>query len=197
MGRDRTYFKEVLSNGIRVVCERIPNVKSVSLGIWVGVGSRDEEDRIAGISHFIEHMFFKGTRRRSAGKIAQEIDGLGGELNAFTSRENTTFYIKVLDEHLGRAINLLGDIFHHSLFEKKEIDKERQVILHEIKMVEDDPEDLVYELHTQNIWKGNPLGRSILGKVKTVSEITRQDILSYRERCYHPGHVNRTGAAEP
>jgi len=189
MSRRRTYFKETLDNGIRVVAEQIPDVKSVSLGVWVGVGSRDEEDRLAGISHFIEHMFFKGTRRRSAGRIAREIDGLGGELNAFTSRENTTFYVKVLDEHLDRAVDLMGDIFHHSLFESSEIEKEKQVILQEIKMAEDDPEDLVHELHTQNVWKGNALGRSILGEAQTVAEMTRSDLMSHLRRSYSPNRI--------
>jgi predicted Zn-dependent peptidase len=189
MSRRRTYFRTVLDNGIRVVAEQIPDVKSVSLGVWVGVGSRDEEDRLAGISHFIEHMFFKGTRRRSAGRIAREIDGLGGELNAFTSRENTTFYVKVLDEHLIRAVDLMGDIFHHSLFDSSEIEKEKQVILQEIKMAEDDPEDLVHELHTQNVWKGNALGRSILGEAKTVAEMTRSDLMSHLRRSYSPDRI--------
>lgn len=185
----RPYFKKVLDNGIRVVAEPVPYVKSVSLGIWVEAGSRDEEDRTAGISHFVEHMFFKGTRRRKAAEIAQEIDSLGGELNAFTSRETTTFYIKVLDENLSQAIDLLGDLFHHSLFDPAEIEREKQVVKEEIKMVEDDPEDLVHEMHTQNIWKGNPLGRSILGNAKTVGEITRKEILTYLSQHYHPERI--------
>lgn len=189
MVRDRVYFKEHLDNGIRVVAEQIPHVKSVSLGVWVEVGSRDEEDPLAGISHLIEHMFFKGTRRRTTEKIAQEIDQLGGELNAFTSRENTTFYIKVLDEHLSKAIHLIGDLFHHSLFVQAEIEREKQVVLQEIKTVEDDPEDLIHELHTRHIWKGNPLGRSILGNAKTVRQITRKDILSYLKRYYRPERI--------
>ncbi len=185
----RPYFKKVLDNGIRVVAEPVPYVKSVSLGIWVEAGSRDEEDRTAGISHFVEHMFFKGTRRRKAAEIAQEIDSLGGELNAFTSRETTTFYIKVLDENLSQAIDLLGDLFHHSLFDSAEIEREKQVVLEEIKMVQDDPEDLVHEMHTQNIWKGNSLGRSILGNAKTVRDFTRKEILTYLSRYYHPERI--------
>ena len=190
----RPYFKKVLDNGIRVVAEQVPYVKSVSLGIWVETGSRDEEDRTAGISHFVEHMFFKGTRRRKARDIAQEIDSLGGELNAFTSRETTTFYIKVLDEKLSQAIDLLGDLFHHSLFDPAEIEREKQVVLEEIKMVEDDPEDLVHEMHTQNIWKGNPLGRSILGNAKTVKDMTRKEILAYLSQHYHPERIVIAGA---
>ena len=189
MVKHQNYFKKNLDNGIRVVGERMPHLKSVSLGIWVALGSRDDEPRIAGISHFIEHMFFKGTRKRSAGRIAQEIDRLGGELNAFTSRENTTFYIKVLDEHLDKAIDLIGDLFHHSVFDPTEINREKQVVLQEIKMVEDDPEDLVHELHTQNVWKGNPLGRSILGSVKTVQEISRREIIRYIKKYYHPDRI--------
>jgi predicted Zn-dependent peptidase len=189
MVRDRDYFKECLDNGIRVVAERMPHVKSVSLGIWVEVGSRDEDGPLAGISHLIEHLFFKGTRRRTTERIAQEIDRLGGDLNAFTSRETTTFYIKVLDEHLNKAINLISDLFHHSLFDQAEIDREKQVVLQEIKTVEDDPEDLVHELHTQNIWKGSPLGRSILGSAKTVQVITRKEILSYLKQYYRPERI--------
>lgn len=189
MASTRPYFKKVLDNGIRVVAEPVSYVKSVSLGIWVEAGSRDEEDRAAGISHFVEHMFFKGTRRRQAAEIAQEIDSLGGELSAFTSRETTTFYIKVLDENLSQAVDLLGDLFHHSLFDPAEIEREKQVVKEEIKMVEDDPEDLVHEMHTQRIWKGNPLGRSILGNAKTVGEITRKEILTYLSQHYHPERI--------
>ena len=189
MARNLFYFKEVLDNGVRVVAERMPHVKSVSLGIWVEVGSRDEDDQLTGISHFIEHMFFKGTRRRSSEQIAQEIDRLGGELNAFTARENTTFYIKVLDEHLNIAIDLIGDLFHHSKFDRVEIEREKRVVLEEIKMVEDDPEDLVHELHTQNVWKGNPLSRPILGNTKTVQDIDREKILSYLKHYYHPERI--------
>jgi predicted Zn-dependent peptidase len=183
---DRPFFKTILDNGIRVVAEQVPAVKSVSLGIWVEAGSRDEEDPVAGISHFAEHMFFKGTRRRNAFEIAQEMDGLGGELNAFTSRETTTFYVKVLDEHLDQAVGILGDLFHHSLFDPAEIEREKQVILEEIKMVEDDPEDLIHDLHTQNLWKGSPLGRPILGEAGTVKRITRPQILTYLSEHYHP-----------
>jgi len=123
------YKKEILDNGIRVVTEIIPHVRSASLGIWVDVGSRDEDPAENGISHFIEHMLFKGTKKRSAKDIAIEMDSMGGELNAFTSKEGTTYYVKVLDEHLPRAVDLLSDIFNHSVFDPKEIDRERKVIL--------------------------------------------------------------------
>ena len=149
---------------MRVVTERIPTLKSVTVGIWVNTGSRDEEHTEAGYSHFIEHMFFKGTRSRSATEISREIDGLGGEMNAFTTRETTTFYVKVLDQQLQQALELLADLFHHSRFDSKEVEKEKQVVLEEIRMVQDDPEDLVQELHTAQVLGRHPLGRSILGR---------------------------------
>lgn len=185
----RPFHKEVLDNGIRVVMEDIPFVKSASLGIWVEVGSRDEADTEAGLSHFIEHMFFKGTARRSAQQIAQEMDGLGGELNAFTSREATVFYAKVVDEHLPRAVDLLADLFRHSAFSPVEIEREKKVILEEIKMVEDDPEDLVHDLHTANVWSGNPIGRPILGEVKIIQSISRRKIMDYLGRKYLPERI--------
>jgi predicted Zn-dependent peptidase len=185
----RPFHKEVLDNGIRVVMEEIPFVKSASLGIWVEVGSRDEADTEAGLSHFIEHMFFKGTARRSAQQIAQEMDGLGGELNAFTSREATVFYAKIVDEHLPRAVDLLSDLFRHSLFSPVEIAREKKVVLEEIKMVEDDPEDLVHDLHTANVWRGNPIGRPILGEIKIIQSISRRKILEYLSRKYLPERI--------
>jgi predicted Zn-dependent peptidase len=129
----------VLDNGVRVVTEFMPSVRSAAVGIWVDVGSRDEGPGEEGLSHFLEHMFFKGTRRRSAQDLAMEIDVLGGELNAFTSRETTTFYTKALDEHLPRAVALLGEIFLDSTFAASELEREKQVVLEEIKMIEDDP----------------------------------------------------------
>lgn len=185
----RPFHKEVLDNGIRVVTEEIPFVKSASLGIWVEVGSRDESEAEAGLSHFLEHMFFKGTARRTAAQIAQEMDGLGGELNAFTSRETTAFYTKVMDEHLPRAVNLLADLFRHSVFSPVEIEREKRVILEEIKMVEDDPEDLVHDLHAANVWKGNPIGRPILGKVNVIRSISRRKVVEFLDRSYLPEHI--------
>jgi predicted Zn-dependent peptidase len=185
----RPYHKEVLDNGIRVVTEEIPFVKSASLGIWVEIGSRDESQAEAGLSHFLEHMFFKGTARRTAAQIAQEMDGLGGELNAFTSRETTAFYAKVVDEHLPRAVNLLADLFRHSVFSPVEIEREKRVILEEIKMVQDDPEDLVHDLHTANVWKGNPIGRPILGEVNVIRSISRRKIVDYLDRSYLPEQI--------
>ena len=183
------FRKEVLDNGVRVVTERIPSVRSVSIGIWVDVGSRDEQPGEEGFSHFIEHMVFKGTRRRSAEAISREIDALGGELNAFTSREGTTFYAKVLDDHLTQGIDLLADIFHHSQFDAREVTKEKQVVLEEIRMVEDDPEDYLHDLHTKNALRSHPLGRPILGAVATIEALRRGQLLSFRARHYGPTRV--------
>jgi predicted Zn-dependent peptidase len=183
------YRKLVLDNGMRVVTERIPTLKSVTVGIWVNTGSRDEQLSQAGYSHFIEHMFFKGTRSRSATEISREIDGLGGEMNAFTTRETTTFYVKVLDQQLQQALELLADLFHHSRFDSKEVEKEKQVVLEEIRMVQDDPEDLVQELHTGQVLGRHPLGRSILGREDTIRTLKRPDLLGYIDAHYDPGQI--------
>ena len=180
------YRKLVLDNGVRVVTERMPTLKSVTVGVWVNAGSRDEQPSQAGYSHFIEHMLFKGTSKRSSAEISREIDALGGEMNAFTSRETTTYYVKVLDQQLPRAVELLSDLFYHSRFESKEIEKEKQVILEEVRMVRDDPEDLVQELHAGLVLKRHPLGRPILGQEKTIRGIRRQDLLKYIETRYDP-----------
>ncbi len=181
--------KRVLENGIRVVTEKLPSVKSVSIGLWVNVGSRDEEQDEHGISHFLEHMFFKGTEKRSAKDIALEVDELGGELNAFTTRESTTFYAKVLDEHLPAVIDLLSDIFLSSRFDPDEISKESQVIIEEIKMVEDDPEDLVYDLHIKETWSGSNLARPILGTPESVASVTQEKLLRFIKRTYDPREI--------
>lgn len=183
------FRKTVLDNGIRIVTEKMSCVQSVSIGLWVNIGSRDEEPDEHGMSHFLEHMFFKGTRKRTAKEIALEIDEIGGELNAFTSHETTTFYAKVLDEHIVQAVGLLSDNFHDSQFEPNEIEKERQVVIEEIKMVEDDPEDLVHELYAEDVWKGSPLGRPILGTTDTVLGITRKKIIHFLKRTYDPHEI--------
>jgi predicted Zn-dependent peptidase len=180
------YYKLVLDNGVRVVTERMPTLKSVTVGVWVNTGSRDEQLSQAGYSHFIEHMLFKGTRNRSSAEISREIDALGGEMNAFTSRETTTYYVKVLDQQLDQALELLSDLFHHSSFAPKDIEKEKQVVLEEIRMVQDDPEDLVQELHMGQVLGRHPLGRSILGREKTIRRLRRQDLLTYIETYYDP-----------
>jgi predicted Zn-dependent peptidase len=183
------YRKLVLDNGVRVVTERMPTLKSVTVGVWVNAGSRDEQPSQAGYSHFIEHMLFKGTSSRSSAEISREIDALGGEMNAFTSRETTTYYVKVLDQQVDRALELLSDLFHHSRFAPKEIEKEKQVVLEEIRMVQDDPEDLVQELHMGQVLRRHPLGRSILGQEQTISGLRRRNLLDYIETYYDPGQT--------
>ena len=183
------YRKLILENGIRLVSERIPTLKSVTIGIWVNTGSRDESPAQAGYSHFIEHMFFKGTTVRSATDISREIDALGGEMNAFTTRETTTYYVKVLDQHLPKALDLLADLFLRSRLGQKEIEKEKQVILEEIRMVKDDPEDLVQELHTKLVMGRHPLSRPILGRESTIVRINRNDLLEYIHTHYCPEDI--------
>lgn len=187
--RETTFRKEQLDNGIRVVAERIPSVKSVSLGIWVRVGSRDEDAKDAGISHFTEHMFFKGTAHRSAHDIALEMDSLGGELNAFTTRETTTFYVKVLDEHIAKGIEIISDLFLHSSMNRKDMEKEKQVVLEELKMVEDDPEDYIHDMHAKLVWDGNPLARPIVGSVETIKGLNRKSMLDFIGLHYHPANI--------
>ena len=157
--------------------------------MWVNAGSRDETPAQAGYSHFIEHMFFKGTESRSAADISREIDALGGELNAFTTRETTTFYVKVLDQHLPKAFDLLSDLFQRSRFAPKEINKEKQVVLEEIRMVQDDPEDLVQELHTGLIMGRHPLSRPILGQETTIGQVSRRDLRDYIDTHYRPEDI--------
>jgi predicted Zn-dependent peptidase len=183
------YRKDTLSNGIRVVSETLPKSRALSIGVWVKVGSRHEPKEIGGVSHFIEHMFFKGTQKRKARDIATEIDSLGGEMNAFTSQENTTYYIKVLDEHLATAIDILSDILLGSKFDPFEMEKERKVILEEIKGVEDTPDDYIHELFTGTVWADNSLGRPILGTRDTIKSLKHTDILTYIDNYYSPREI--------
>ena len=178
------YQKTKLNNGIRVVTENIPHVKSVSIGIWVKTGSRDECVEENGISHFIEHMLFKGTERRNAFEIAKEIDSVGGVLNAYTSREYTNFYAKVLEENFDMAIDLLSDIFQNSLFSLEEIERERGVIFQEIKMVEDTPDELIQDLFNQHYFSGHPLGKPILGSFQTINPLTQKELTDYFRTYY-------------
>jgi predicted Zn-dependent peptidase len=178
------FIKEYLENGIPVVMESFKNVRSVALGVWVKVGSRYETPSESGISHFLEHMFFKGTRKRSPKDIAVEIDSMGGDLNAFTSRENTAFYIKVLDEYLEKGVDLLSDVFVHSTFPEDELEKEKKIIKEEIKMVEDTPDDYIHDLFSQTIWGQEGLGQSILGRRDTVASFTRDDVMSHISKYY-------------
>lgn len=178
------FVKEYLENGIPVVMESFKNVRSVAVGIWVKVGSRYETPAKNGISHFLEHMFFKGTRKRSPKDIAVEIDTMGGDLNAFTSRENTAFYIKVLDEYLEKGVDLLSDIFVHSTFPEDELEKEKKIIKEEVKMVEDTPDDYIHDLFNQTIWGHEGLGQSILGRRETIASFTREDLIHHISKYY-------------
>jgi predicted Zn-dependent peptidase len=183
------YRKDTLSNGIRVVSETLPKSRSVSIGVWVKVGSRHEPPEFGGISHFIEHLFFKGTQKRTAKDIAIEMDSIGGEMNAFTSQETTTYYVKIVDEHLPVAIDLLSDILLGSRFDPLEMEKERKVILEEIKGVEDTPDDYIHELFTSTVWPDNPLGSPILGTRETIKGLKHKDIISYIDSYYSPREI--------
>jgi predicted Zn-dependent peptidase len=174
----------VLGNGLRVVSEKMPNVKSVSVGIWVDVGSRQESPRENGISHFIEHMCFKGTRRRNAKEIAQSLETLGGTLNAFTSRENTCYYARVLDEHFEQGFDVLADITTQSLFDAGEFKKEKDVICEEIKDVFDTPGDIVHDFFASTLWNTHPLGQTIMGEAKGIRALERRDLLGFMRRHY-------------
>ncbi len=178
------YKKTTLENGIRILTEEIPGFPTLALGIWIDVGSRDERPAEAGLTHFIEHMFFKGTLRRSALDIAKEMDRLGGFSNAFTSRENTCLHAKVLPEHLNAVLDLLADIFLHSRFAPEDVEREKQIVLQEIKMVEDSPEELVHDLFARFIWGEHALGRPILGSWETVSSFTPEGIKAYFKKLY-------------
>ncbi len=183
------FRKSTLSNGVRVLTERLPESHAVSIGIWVATGSRDEPSEFSGISHFIEHMIFKGTENRSALDIAKTFDRLGGFSNAFTSKENTCFHAKVLDSHLDIVLELLADIFLNSTFDPLEVERERQVILQEISMVEDSPDELVHELFNKCFWQGNPVERSILGDPETVSKITSSHLKNHMLHFSTPERV--------
>jgi predicted Zn-dependent peptidase len=183
------FAKTVLDNGIRIVSQEMPDHRSATLGIWVENGSRHESSEQNGISHFIEHLLFKGTERRSAVQIAEEIDAVGGVLNAFTSKENTCYYAKVLDENLPLAIDLLTDIFLHSVFDAEEIERERTVILQEISQVEDTPDDYVHDLFNLDFFKDHPLGRPICGRAETVLSFGRDHFVDFFRARYLPRRV--------
>lgn len=176
--------REVLDHGLRLATEAMPHVRSVSIGVWLTRGSRHEPDASAGIAHFVEHMLFKGTTSRSAEAIAQEVDSIGGQLDAFTSKEYAGYYIKVLDEHLPLAVDLLGDLVTSPAFTPADIEREKRVILEEIKMVEDTPDDLVHELFTQRYWDSHPLGRPILGSPESVEALDAGTLRRYFSGAY-------------
>ncbi|WP_031514442.1 M16 family metallopeptidase [Desulfofalx alkaliphila] len=180
------YQKTTLDNGLRILSEEIPHVRSVSIGLWINVGSRDETNDNSGISHFIEHMMFKGTNKRTAKDIAEELDAVGGQLNAFTTKEYTCYHSKVLDEHFDLAVDVLTDMVFNSKFAPEDIDREKNVIIEEIKMYEDAPDELVHDIFTNTIWHGHPLGRPIIGTTEIVSSFSRDDLLDFHHKHYTP-----------
>lgn len=186
--------KQVLPNGLTVITEAMPAVRSIAIGIWVRTGSRHERTSENGITHFLEHMVFKGTKQRSAEEIARSADSIGGHLDAYTTKEYTAFSIKVLDEHLDRAFDVLADLVKNPLFRTRDVAKERKVIQEEIKMVEDTPDDLVHEIFSEAFWRGHALGRPILGTRQTVAGFDRPRLVSYFRRHYAPNLMLVTAA---
>ncbi|MCL4514140.1 MAG: insulinase family protein [Firmicutes bacterium] len=178
------YEKTVLPNGIRILTEYIPYVRSVSIGFWYGAGSKHENEHNNGISHLIEHLTFKGTKNRTARQIAETFDSSGGQLNAFTSKEYTCYYARILDNHFDMAVEVLGDMLLNALFSEADLEKEKSVVLEEIKMYEDTPDELVHDLLTQAILDHHPLGRNILGTVESVTGISRPDVMAYLKERY-------------
>ncbi|MCL6588380.1 MAG: insulinase family protein [Firmicutes bacterium] len=183
------YQRTTLSNGLRIICETIPHVHSVALGVWVGTGSRYEEPYYNGISHFVEHMFFKGTAARTAKQIAETIDAVGGQLNAFTTKEYTCFYAKVLEQHHLFGIDLLSDMVTHSLFAHEEIEKEKLVVLEEIKSYEDSPDEVIHDIFAGSVLKGHPLGWTILGTPATIQRIDQTVVRNYLKNHYTPNNI--------
>ncbi|MEX0828692.1 MAG: pitrilysin family protein [Nitrospirales bacterium] len=180
------YKKILLDNGVRVVLERMSSLRSVALGVWATVGSRYEIKGEEGYSHFIEHMMFKGTRHRNASQISNEIDALGGEMNAFTTHEATAFYVKVIDQQAGAAFDLLADLFHESRFGARDMEKEKQIVIEEIRTVQDDPEDYIHELHAKDVLGNHPIGRPILGTPRSMQQMNRRALLQYKDKHYRP-----------
>jgi len=181
--------RDTLPNGMKLLTEKVPAVRSASVGIVVGTGSGFERPEEAGISHFTEHMLFKGTAARSAFQIARDIDSVGGKINAFTSKEYTCFYTIMIDEHIATALDVLSDIFLNSLLEQKEIDMEKGVILEEIKMYEDTPDELIHDFFAETIWSGHPMGSPTIGFVDTVKAVNHQSMKDYMQRLYTPDNA--------
>ena len=201
---DRTIHREVLPNGLTIITEQMDHIRSVSLGVWLKAGSRNEDPEANGISHFVEHMVFKGTTRRSAEDIAREVDSIGGNLDAFTGKETVCFNMIVLDEHLPIAVDVLSDMVLHPVFDEKEVVRERGVIVEEIKMDEDNPDSLVHEIFTQNFYKDHPLGRPILGTKETVRKFDQAKTFEHYRKEFVPenlvisaaGHVEHKALVE-
>src|SRR4051812_838930 len=185
----RNIRRQKLPNGLTVITEQMQHIRSASIGIWLETGSRDEAPEWNGISHFIEHMVFKGTKHRSAEEIARSVDSVGGGLDAFTSKELVSFNTKVLDEHLPFALDILADLVLNPLFREGDIEKEKGVILEEIKMEADQPEFVLHETFISNFWKGHSLGKPILGTKETVKKFGQNIVLDYFNRVYSPKNI--------
>ena len=181
--------KSTLRNGLRIVTERIDSVKSISVGIWVKTGSRNEKKELAGVTHFLEHMLFKGTEKRTAFEIAQSMESVGGYLNAFTSSEYTCYYARCVDEQLGRALDVLSDMVLNPSFPEEEVEKEKKVVIEEMKMYRDSPDDYLFEAFTTKMFQDHALGRPVLGFEDTVSAFTRQDLYDYMSDRYRPDNL--------
>lgn len=184
-----TLRKTVHPSGLRIVTEEIPNVRSAAFGIWVNVGSRDESPKVAGASHFLEHLLFKGTKTRTALEISSAIEAVGGEMNAFTSKEYTCFYARVIDTDLPLAIDVIADLITSSLGRPEDVESERKVVLEEISMRDDDPSDLVHDLFSETFFGDTPVGRPILGTVESITEISRNSVFSYYKKKYLPQEI--------
>jgi predicted Zn-dependent peptidase len=185
----RNIRRQVLPNGLTIITEQMQHIRSASIGIWLETGSRDEDPHWNGISHFIEHMVFKGTKNRSAEQIAREVDSIGGNMDAFTAKECICFNVKVLDEHVPTALDILSDLVLHPVFDATDIARERGVIMEEIKMDEDNPDYLVHEIFTQNFWKDHPLGKPILGTKETVKRFERESVMEAYGHRFAPGNI--------
>ena len=181
--------KAVLPSGLRIVTEELPTVRSAAFGVWVNVGSRDETPSVAGASHFLEHLLFKGTKRRNAMEISSTIEAVGGEMNAFTGKEYTCFYARVLDKNLPLAVDVISDLITSSIVLPEDVDAERGVVLEEIHMRDDDPGDLIHDLFTETLYGDTPLGRPILGTVESISGMSRNSVNGYYKRRYRPSDL--------
>ncbi|MCC5914874.1 MAG: insulinase family protein [Balneolaceae bacterium] len=181
--------KTTLPNGLKIVTEKIESVKSVTAGIWVKTGSRNESDELAGITHFLEHMLFKGTKNRNSYEISKSMESVGGYLNAFTSTEYTCYYTRCLDSKLDRGLDVLSDMVRNSIFPDEELEKEKKVVLEEMKMYKDSPDDYIFELFSSQVFNGHPIGRPIIGFEETVSSFSRQDLYDYIASRYRPDNL--------
>ncbi len=178
-----------LENGLRVVTEQLPALRSAAIGFWVGTGSRDETEALHGASHFLEHLLFKGSEKRPAHEIAEAIESIGGDMNAFTTQEMTAFYVRVPDAELELAVDILSDIFWAPAIREDEVESERHVILEEINMRDDTPDDLVHELLAQALWNGHPVGREVIGTTESVTDMARETIAGHHHKHYEPRNV--------